>query len=147
MKRNLIIFHKISFFFILFLPSNSFAFQEHGATEGIFIHLLGHVCFGSSMLWLFFMIRKSSFWEKDWWKAISYGALVLAFWNVTTFIGHVINPFSPFSCPQIEMVEGNLGFLIWYFSKLDNLICIFAMSLFYIGLKRLKGSLLEKDNE
>ena len=134
--------YKIYIVFLLFLmlnPSTCYAFQEHGPKEGFYIHLLAHVCFGSSMFWLFFMIKKSNFWVKKCWKTIAIGALILAFWNVTTFTGHILSRFGDYYCDTIKYVHQNILFWVWYFIRFDTLISFLSMLCFYIGLKRLDG--------
>ncbi len=137
---------RLSVFFIVIvvftmLPSQCLAFQEHGAREGLYIHQLAHICFGSSMLWLFFMILRSSFWQKMWWKAIAMGALTLAFWNVMTFVGHFLGLSVGFSCASLLVSLNTTKFWIWYLTKFDTVVSCIAMLFFYLGLRRLNRSL------
>ena len=124
-------------FFSLLIPSNCLAFQEHGASEGLYIHQLAHICFGSSMLWLFFMIFRSTFWQKRWWKAIAMGALTLAFWNVLTFIGHGMGQSVDPTCTNLVTSLDKKRFWIWYITKFDTIVACMAMLFFYLGLRRL----------
>ncbi len=137
--------------FIIFLPflvpGPCFAFQEHGAREGLYVHELAHICFGSSMLWLFFMIKKSLYWEKKCWKAMALGALILVFWNVMTFLGHILGPRSLYFCDLTPPTNKSLTFWIWYFAKFDTVICCLSMICFYVGLKRLNRTISCSDNK
>ncbi len=125
----------------IFFPDIVMAFQAHGPKEGLCVHQLGHVCFLAAMIWLYFMIRNSSFWQKKCWRSFAYGCAMLALWNVVAFTGHIlslyrVNNFSP------GLQQGpNALFWIWYACKLDHLICVPAMYFFYRGLKRFLGQL------
>jgi len=131
----------------LFAPRAVFAFQEHGAREGMYVHQLGHVCFGAAMAWLYFMIRGSSFWEKRCWKSVAVGSALLALWNVVTFTGHIISLYSLSNCPASLPEEAGIRFWIWYACKLDNLVCVAAMFFFYVGLRQLLGRLRLEDKD
>ncbi len=123
-------------------PKSCYAFQEHGAKEGLYIHQLAHVCFGSAMLWLFFMIKKSAFWLKKWWKAIAIGGLGLAFWNVMTFVGHLLGPYNVY-CHNESVTSNNGLFWLWYITKFDTVVCCLSMVFFYLGLRRLNNSITD----
>ncbi len=124
-------------------PEICLAFQEHGALEGLYIHQLAHICFGSAMLWLFFMIRRSDFWLQKWWKAIAFGGLILAFWNVMTFVGHMLGGYSLYCHTSQSPPVSNYLFWLWYFTKFDTVACCMSMLFFYLGLKRLSKSISE----
>ncbi len=118
-------------------PRIALAFQEHGAKEGLYVHQLGHICFGAAMAWLFFMIRRSSFWRRRCWKSVAAGSALLALWNAVTFTGHIISLYSLKNCPTTLPQDAGLKFWVWYSCKLDNIICVAAMCFFYAGLKQL----------
>ncbi len=126
---------------LLLFPVSCFAFQEHGPIEGLYMHQLAHICFGSSMFWFFFMIYRGAFWQKTWWRSIAIGALVLAFWNVVTFVGHIFRNYSIYTCSAQQFVAVRASFWLWYLTKLDTIICCVAIFFFYIGLKRLNKSI------
>ncbi len=129
---------------LLFLmPKPCFAFQEHGPMEGLYIHLLAHICFFSSMLWLFFMIKKSTYWAKKWWKDIALGGLLLAFWNIMTFVGHILGPKEFYFCNNTLAVKRDITFWIWYFTKFDTIVCCLSMVFFLWGLKRLNRAIVQ----
>ncbi len=126
-------------------PGTAGAFQEHGAHEGIYVHQLGHVCFGAAMAWLCLMIRGSSFWKKRCWKLVAAGSALLALWNAVTFTGHILSLYSLSNCPASLPGDAGLKFWVWYACKLDNLVCVTAMFFFYIGLRQLLKSLQAED--
>ncbi len=130
-----------------FIPDVAQAFQEHGAYEGMYVHQLGHVCFGAAMAWLFFMIRRSSFWKRRCWKSVAVGSALLALWNAVTFTGHVISLYSLSNCPTYLPENADMKFWIWYACKLDNLVCVTAMFFFYLGLRQLLAGLKVEDRE
>ncbi len=130
----------LSLAFLLFhmaLPHVALAFQEHGAREGLYVHLLAHICFGAAMLWLFLMIKNSDIWQQRHWRFIAWGAALLTFWNVDTFAGHIISLLHPERCLPIMHTSTELIFWVWYVCKLDHLVCVTAMIFFYLGLKQL----------
>ncbi len=127
--------------FLSLMPQPCLAFQEHGATEGLFAHQLAHICFGSSMLWLFFMIKKSIYWKKKCWKAIALGAIILVFWNIMTFIGHILAPRSQYLCDITIPANRGIGFWIWYLTKFDTLVSCLSMTCFFLGLRTLNRSI------
>lgn len=129
---------------LLLFPASCLAFQEHGPIEGLYMHQLAHICFGSSMFWLFFMIFKGAFWQRIWWRSIAVGALVLAFWNVMTFVGHMFRNYSIYKCPGEQFVAHSAGFWLWYLTKFDTVICCVAIFFFYMGLRRLNQSISEE---
>jgi len=123
--------------FLFLMPKPCLAFQEHGAMEGLYIHQLAHICFFSSMLWLFLMIKKNSYWQKKWWKAIAIGALMLALWNVMTFIGHILGPKNIYLCNKTPAEKRDITFWIWYITKFDTIVCCLSMIFFFLGLRRI----------
>jgi len=133
--------------FMICFPDCAHAFQEHGAREGVYVHQLGHICFGAAMLWLFFMIKRSSIWQKSCWKLVAAGFLLLAAWNVVTFTGHMISLYSLVNCPSSVPPQAGLKFWTWYVCKLDNVVCVSAMLLFYAGLKGLLEHLRSEEQK
>lgn len=110
------------------------AFQEHGAREGMYIHLLGHVCFAISMAGLWYGIRQSRLGQIQSWRYMAAGALFLVLWNVMTFSGHVLSHF------VLNKTSDNLHngiTMVWKLSKLDNIVCLTAMLCFYAGLRKM----------
>lgn len=126
----------------LFFPEIVQAFQAHGPKEGLFVHQLGHICFWAVMVWLYFMIRNSSFRQKKCWRFIARGSAMLALWNLVAFTGHIISRYYSFNqCSAGLPQDQTLIFWIWYVCKLDHIVCVPAMFFFYAGLKRLLGQL------
>ena len=121
----------------VFFPDIVLAFQAHGPKEGLLVHQLGHVCFFAVMVWLYFMIRKSSFWQKKCWRSIARGSAMLALWNVVAFTGHILSLYRVNNFSSGLQQGPNLIFWIWYACKLDHLVCVPALFFFYAGLKQL----------
>ena len=121
--------------------SPAYAFQEHGAPEGLYIHQLAHIFFALSMTGLWYGIKSSSRFRDDrGWQLIAAGAALLTLWNVITFAGHILSIFIQTSPKQ--GVDGIPLWMewTWHILKLDNIVCVAAMLYFYAGLKKLLRS-------
>jgi hypothetical protein len=135
----------ILFFFslILFCPSLSYALQTHGPPEGIVVHQIGHIAFILSLTGMFLRIRFSLLKEKRFWRLMSWGAIMLAFWNLWAFTGHELELYLPkgniMVAPDLEpklKVDFWLP-LFYYIYKMDHLISVPAMIFFYKAMKEL----------
>lgn len=113
----------------------AYAFQEHGAPEGLYIHQLGHILFALSMAGLWHGIKVSRLWTSRAWRYIAAGALLLIIWNLTTFTGHLL---SLYVIPALQGQGAsipNWTTIVWDITRVDNIICVAAMLCFLAGLK------------
>jgi hypothetical protein len=131
---------------ILITAEPAFATQAHSAPEGLYAHQLAHIFFIISMGVLIYWLRARQLVRSAGWSYIQYAALFFIFWNLDAFTVHLleeqlaaidvqrINPW------QIKITANNQPMaLVWlyYFAKLDHLLCVPALLFLYFGLKRL----------
>lgn len=127
-------------------PDLSHATQAHGAPEGLYSHQLAHLFFTLSLCWLIYWLQKRHLIVQPGWRHIQYGAIFLILWNIDAFLAHFMDEqialvsVQRLSNWQIE-INSSTGqpdlAWIYYFLKLDHLLCVPALCFFYIGLKRL----------
>jgi hypothetical protein len=128
------------------LPQLSHATQAHGAPEGLYSHQLAHLFFTLSLCWLAYWLQKRRLIVEPGWRYIQYGALFLILWNIDAFLAHFMDEqialvsVQRLSNWQIQ-INSSTGqpdlAWIYYFLKLDHLLCVPALCFFYVGLKRL----------
>lgn len=142
-------------FFLLVLtvfPVNAWAFQGHGAREGLYVHQLAHVFYTASMGYLFWGIRKSSFKSRGWLFLQAFCFFIIL-WNVVAFTGHSLASYvdSSFYLSENGYLSTRLPGpftnikLLVYFTKLDHLFSIPALLCLYLGMKGLYRSSLEEE--
>ncbi len=127
-------------------PELSHATQAHGAPEGLYSHQLAHLFFTLSLCWLIYWLQKRRLIVQPGWRHIQYGAIFLILWNIDAFLAHFMDEqialvsvqrLSDWQI-QIDSSTGQADLAwIYYFLKLDHLLCVPALCFFYIGLKRL----------
>ncbi len=134
-------------FFLLCPGQSALAIQSHSAPEGFYVHLTAHLLYTLAMLGFLVGIFRSGFWQRPGWRAIAMGALLLACWNIWAFCGHIIennlsgNPFL-FTPKGIKthMLINSWQDACYYLLRMDHLLCVPALVLLYLGLRRLNGS-------
>ena len=125
------------------------ATQAHGEPEGIIAHQVAHVFFIFSMGILIYWLRERGLVVEKAWRYIQYAAFFFILWNLDTILAHLFDE-------QLRMVrvtrEGlwiihidtgdNPRWLGWlyYFLKLDHLLCVPALAFLLLGLRRLVRS-------
>jgi len=130
---------------LVLIPGN--ALQGHGGIEGVYAHQFAHVFFIVSMGILIYWLRERELVRETGWRFIQYAALFFILWNIDTIIVHALD--DQFRVIQTQSVgtwqiriddvySHNVIKLFYYFAKLDHLLCVPALVLLYLGLKRLK---------
>ena len=131
----------------LLIPGNALATQGHGGIEGVYAHQFAHLFFIISMGILIYWLRERKLVRETGWRFIQYAALFFILWNIDTIIVHALDD-------QIRIIQtqsvgtwqiriddaysNDFIKLFYYFAKLDHLLCVPALVLLYLGLKRLK---------
>lgn len=130
-------------FFLLLLPAPARAFVPH-SYSGIIIHQMGHVFFTVSCLFVMWTIYVNQLHKQKGWRFLFLSQLLFVAWNLDTFVGHMteywIEP------EQIIGDRTGWGYFertillsgrdYWYYlAKLDHLLLVPAMMLFYQGLR------------
>ena len=129
------------------VPGTAPATQGHGGIEGVYAHQFAHLFFIISMGILIYWLRERKLVRETGWRFIQYAALFFILWNIDTIIVHALDD-------QIRIIQtqsvgtwqiriddaysNDFIKLFYYFAKLDHLLCVPALVLFYLGLKRLK---------
>ncbi len=146
-NRNFIVlFFSAASLFCLLFPSPVFATQGHGGIEGVYAHQFAHLSFIMSMGGLIFWLRFRGLIEQRGWRLIQLSALFFLLWNLDAFLVHLLDD-------QLNIIEvkrignweiriddlygSNLLRLVYYFAKLDHLLCVPAILFLYLGLKNL----------
>jgi hypothetical protein len=158
MKHNAFIF--ISFctalcvVSVLFNPGQALATQTHGGPEGIYAHQIAHLFYILSMGFFIHWLRERRLVEESGWRFIQYAAFFLILWNLDAFFVHFLEGIGRWSI-QINAQNGNNSLeTLYYFAKLDHLLCVPALFFLYLGLRRLlkashseSARLVEKGND
>lgn len=119
----------------------AFATQLHVTSEGIITHQIGHTVFLFSMVVLIFTIRGKKLENQKGWRLIQYAALFFILWNLDTLFAHFLdNQIMIVSTQTLSfktfIVDAKNPIIAWvyYFLKLDHLLCVPAMFFLYRGL-------------
>lgn len=133
------------FFFLggLLVPGTAWAIQLHQGVEGIIVHQVGHVFFLLSMVVLIFIITGRRLNREKGWGMILWSAVFFVAWNLDTITAHffdnqiravIIEHLSLWQV-KITAVSGSEFLVLFYHAlKLDHLLCVPAIFLFYRGL-------------
>ena len=128
--------------FLLLFPGNmAIATQLHVTSEGIITHQIGHTMFLFSMGVLIFTIRGKRLDSQKGWQMIQLGAFFFILWNLDALFAHMLDnqimvvSTQTLSFSTIEIYsESPLIAWVYYFLKLDHLLCVPAMFFVYRGL-------------
>ncbi|MFH2065392.1 MAG: hypothetical protein ABIK15_09375 [Pseudomonadota bacterium] len=130
----------------ILLPEPACAIQLHLTSEGIITHQMGHLFFMISMVVLIFTLSGKGLNRQKGWRFIQYSAFLFIFWNIDAILAHFLDnqlhivKMENLSLDRIRiMVHNDSSSLlqIYYALKLDHLLCVPAMLLFFMGLSRL----------
>jgi hypothetical protein len=130
-------FFLTAFWCILFNPNVVLATQTHGGPEGIYAHQIAHLFYIVSMGFFIHWLRERRLVEQSGWRFIQYAAFFLILWNLDAFLVHLLDQIEGWSI-QLNAQNGSDGLReLYYFAKLDHLLCVPALFFLYLGLKRL----------
>jgi hypothetical protein len=130
----------------LLLPEPALATQGHGGIEGVYAHQIAHVFFLISLGVLIYWLRQRGLVLEFGWRYIQYAAFFLILWNLDTILVHALD--DQFRIIATERIgtwriritdSENRQTLEWvyYFAKLDHLLCVPAIVCLFVGLRRL----------
>ncbi|MFH1217338.1 MAG: hypothetical protein V1706_12625 [Pseudomonadota bacterium] len=138
----------------LLWPQPAHALQTHLGLEGIYVHQGAHIFFTLSMIIFSMNIRRSPLSTKKPWRFFLWGALLLAFWNLWAFSGHIIEylvpaenftftptPFSP------GLVISSWREMAYFFLQMDHILCLPSLVCFYLALKAILHELPAKNTD
>lgn len=131
------IFFFTAFWWIFFNPDIVLATQTHGGPEGVYAHQIAHLFYILSMGFFIHWLRERKLVEESGWRFIQYAAFFLILWNLDTFLVHSLEQ-TGLGSIQINAQNGSNGLeTLYYFAKLDHLLCVPALFFLYLGLRRL----------
>lgn len=139
------------------LPADPvWATQTHGQPEGLYVHQIAHIFFIISMGILEFWLRQRNLTDERGWKYIQLAAVLFILWNIDAALVHFMEEHLDilgisridYWHLQIDNTQGqNSITLIYYFLKLDHLLCVPAMFCLYYGLKTILKNPEPSDRE
>lgn len=133
----------------IILPLPAFAIQLHGDPEGLYGHQIAHLFFVASMgILIYWLIRMKLIFRRGW-RFIALAAVFLILWNLDAFVGHAIEGSDGVGLVvEGGWINGTVRFsalsdtmaILYYFLKLDHLLCVPAVVSLFIGLRELYSS-------
>jgi len=144
--RNIIFLTSVPLLGLLLDADAALATQAHGSPEGIYAHQIAHIIFAFSMGILIYWLRERNLVKEAGWQLIQYAALFFILWNIDTIAVHFLDEQIDiiqvkridFWLMQINANNGQRSLeTLYYFVKLDHLLCVPGMLLLYFGLRRL----------
>jgi hypothetical protein len=131
---------------ILLLPARAWAIQLHLTSEGIITHQMGHLFFLVSMVALIFTLSGKGLDKQKGWRLIQYSAFFFILWNLDAVFGHFLD--NQIQVVKLENISFNrmrivahensrILYWVYYVLKLDHLLAVPAMLLFFRGLSTL----------
>ncbi len=136
----------VTAFLGILIPDIAHATQMHSGSEGIIVHQLGHLFFLLSMVTLILTINGQGLDRERGWRLIQYSALFFILWNLDALAVHFLDnqiaavDVKTLSVWQIQIDPANNSRALanfYYILKLDHLLCVPAIALFYRGLSKL----------
>ena len=131
---------------MLLLPDQALATQCHGGIEGVYAHQIAHLFFIISMGGLIYWLRQRGLVRERGWHLIRLSAFFFILWNLDAFLVHLLDDqleiiqVQQIGLWQIRLADLNdnkILKIIYYFAKLDHLLCVPAIVFLFLGLKRL----------
>ena len=131
---------------MLFLPDSVLATQGHGGIEGVYAHQIAHLFFIISMGGLIYWLRQRGLDRERGWQLIRLSAFFFILWNLDAFLVHFLDDqmgiiqvqrIGLWEIRLTDLYNSNTLKILYYFAKLDHLLCVPAIVFLYLGLKRL----------
>jgi len=140
------LFFPVLFSLMIFTPNPALATQGHGGIEGVYAHQIAHIFFIISMGGLIYWLRQRGLVRERGWQLIRLSAFFFILWNLDAFIVHFLDDQMDIIQVQriglwkirlTDLYDSNILKILYYFAKLDHLLCVPAIVFLYLGLKRL----------
>ena len=131
---------------MLLLPDQVLATQGHGGIEGVYAHQIAHLFFIISMGGLIYWLRQRGLVRERGWHLIRLSAFFFILWNLDAFLVHLLDDqlgiiqvqrIGLWQIRLVDLYDSNILKVMYYFAKLDHLLCVPAIVFLYLGLKRL----------
>jgi len=130
--------------FMVLLPPVALATQIHGHPEGLYVHLMAHIFFASSLVFLLYVLHRRPISSSKGWRYLKLSLLFFLLWNIDTFMVHWLS----LRLPADALVMGRAFWLdriagpmtmerwIYYWGRMDHLLCVPAMGFLVLSLKK-----------
>lgn len=126
------------------VPASAYAFQSHPAPEGLYAHQLAHVFFLIAMVFLAYWLEFNQLTAHRGWRLIQGACILFILWNLVAVAGHWVEEQMPREDLQgdpdwtqrIDLTAHTLNY-VYYFLKLDHLVCVPAMICLLLGVRAL----------
>jgi hypothetical protein len=131
---------------MFFLPDSALATQGHGGIEGVYAHQIAHLFFIISMGGLIYWLRQRGLVRERGWQLIRLSAFFFILWNLDAFLVHFLDDqmgiiqvqrMGLWEIRLTDLYNSNALKILYYFAKLDHLLCVPAIVFLYLGLKRI----------
>ncbi len=131
---------------LLFAADTAWATQTHGDPEGLYVHQSSHLFFIFSMAILIYWLRSRKLVRESGWRRIQYASALFIVWSFDAFLAHYLDEQTDIiRAVYVDLwriqIESEFSILpaLYYCVKLDHLILVPAIFIFYSGLKQLSG--------
>ncbi len=133
MRKRIVLF--TSLFLLSLYAAPSWAVQVHGPPEGLYAHILGHLIFIASLVFLLYKTKGQVRKGRKCWFYLRISLFLFLLWNIDTLIVHFLELEIP---PEHLVISSDvfkhqlLGPLTWkrwayYVGRFDHLFCVPAM--------------------
>ncbi len=132
------------FIFLILLDSiNAEAVQIHGPPEGFFVHIMGHIFFAASLIFILYLLEHHPQKHQNGWRWLRYSFWFFLAWNLDTLMVHIVYRRMPYSSLYLPLnmwehkllPPYNLEHVLYYIGRFDHLLCIPAMLFFVLSLR------------
>jgi hypothetical protein len=126
---------------VVFWPDRALAVQQHGGTEGLVAHQIGHILFLAGIVYLLYKIFRTNLNEPGWFEFKVFLWLIIG-WNVLTFSGHwmreSVNPagFSKVDGRTVSYAVNGVVDAYFYLTRLDHLLLVPAFIFLFLALRK-----------
>jgi hypothetical protein len=126
---------------MLFWPAQALAVQQHGGTEGLVAHQIGHILFLAGIIYLLYKMLSTNINDPGWFEFKVFLWLIIG-WNVLTFTGHwlreVVDPagFSKIDGRTISYAVDGVVDAYFYLTRLDHLLLVPAFIFLFLALRK-----------
>jgi hypothetical protein len=133
---------------ILWSSGKAYGLQAHATPEeGLYSHQLGHLFFCLSMVVFAFWLQKTRLVKKMGWRLIQVSCFFFILWNIDAIAGHEVELWlsesrfvgPPAPSRMLIVDKGSVLPYLYFFLKLDHFLCVPAMVLLCLGLRKLVG--------
>lgn len=131
---------------VLWFARAAEATQVHTEPEGLYAHQMAHAFFMFSMGFFIYWLRARKWVQEAGWRLVQYAAFFFILWNLDALLVHYLDGredlfeiINAGSWRAVLHLSGSSDgpAILYYFIKLDHLLCVPAIIFLYAGLRRL----------